>query len=264
MKLPVPRTFQQLLFASTLFVLICEGKSQAPAPAVAAPDKVVLKDGRSQNVKVVRVIGSDVELQVGTATAKLPLANIGRIEMEPPVEFVAASAALNSGDYAKALVGLKPLVDKFRGLPADWAQQAAAMIGDAYLGLNDAAKATAAFDDFQKAYPGQSTMQGDVAAARVAVAKKDFATAKSKLEAVTAKALTEVPVPKTVASTYSQAFFLSGQVKEAEGDLPGALQDYLRTVTVFSADATAVDGAQKKADALRLAAKGRNEKVVAP
>jgi len=44
-------------------------------------------------------------------------------------------------------------------------------------------------------------------------------------------------------------------VKEAEGNLPGALEDYLRTVTFFYHDRTAVATAQERADALRAAHK---------
>jgi hypothetical protein len=51
-----------------------------------------------------------------------------------------------------------------------------------------------------------------------------------------------------------------GQVKESEGDLAAALEDYLKTVTLFYYDRTAVASAQEKADALRKA----NPKVFIP
>jgi hypothetical protein len=40
-------------------------------------------------------------------------------------------------------------------------------------------------------------------------------------------------------------------LKEEEGNLPGALEDYLRTVTLFYHDRSAVTAAQQKADDLR-------------
>ena len=79
---------------------------------------------------------------------------------------------------------------------------------------------------------------------RLAVAKKDFATAKQKLEPITEAALKEKIINPSNAPAYSQAFLVSGQVKEAEGNLPGALEDYLRTVTLFYHDRTAVASAQ--------------------
>ena len=44
-----------------------------------------------------------------------------------------------------------------------------------------------------------------------------------------------------------------GEIKENEGNLPGALEDYLRTVTLFYYDRVAVAAAQERADALRAA-----------
>jgi hypothetical protein len=94
-----------------------------------------------------------------------------------------------------------------------------------------------------------------VGLSRLAVAKKDYATAKQKLEPITDAALKEKIVAPANALAYSQAFLVSGQVKEAEGNLAGALEDYLRTVTLFYHDRTAVASAQERADTLRKAHK---------
>jgi hypothetical protein len=40
-------------------------------------------------------------------------------------------------------------------------------------------------------------------------------------------------------------------IKEQSGDLPGALEDYLRTVTIFPEDRVAAAVAQASADSLR-------------
>jgi hypothetical protein len=63
--------------------------------------------------------------------------------------------------------------------------------------------------------------------------------------------LSEKTIPPAKALAYSQAFLVSGQLKEEEGNLQGALEDYLRTVTLFYHDPSAVTAAQQKADALR-------------
>ena len=87
--------------------------------------------------------------------------------------------------------------------------------------------------------------------ARIAISKKDYDAAKQKLEPITAQALKEkVPAP-AVAPAYSQAFFLLGEVQEAQQDYSAALENYLRTVTVFYHDRTAASSAQERADALR-------------
>ncbi|MEO8352808.1 MAG: hypothetical protein ABI680_13820 [Chthoniobacteraceae bacterium] len=50
---------------------------------------------------------------------------------------------------------------------------------------------------------------------------------------------------------YSGAFYVMGQVRESENDYAGALEDYLRTVTIFYHDPTALAAAQDRAEALR-------------
>ncbi|MEI9893381.1 MAG: hypothetical protein WDN28_05630 [Chthoniobacter sp.] len=85
------------------------------------------------------------------------------------------------------------------------------------------------------------------------MARQDYETAKQKLEPITDAALKDKVIAPVNAVAYSQAFLVSGQVKEATGNLPGALEDYLRTVTLFYYDRVAVASAQERADALRAA-----------
>ena len=216
-----------------------------------AQDKVTTNDGRVQIVKVLGVAGSNLQVQVGAGSIGLPMATIRSVEMPIPSEFTAGKAAFDAQDFAKSLQPIKTVVEKFKGLPTVWARQAASMLGDIYVTLNKLPEAEAAYQDFQKAYPGQGSVQTDVGLARIAVSKKDYATAKAKLEPITADALKEKHAPTDKAAAYSQAFFLLGQVNEAQQDYPTALENYLRTVTLFPADRAAVNGAKEKADALR-------------
>jgi len=54
-----------------------------------------------------------------------------------------------------------------------------------------------------------------------------------------------------VEASYSQTFYLLGQIAESQQDFPAALEDYLRTVTLFPADRLAVAHSKERADALR-------------
>ena len=65
------------------------------------------------------------------------------------------------------------------------------------------------------------------------------------------QALKEKNVPPANRIAFSGAFYVMGQVKESEKDFSGALEDYLRTITIFYHDSTAKNGAQQRADALR-------------
>lgn len=220
-----------------------------------AQDRIVTKDGRVQAVKVVGANISTVQVQVGANVLPIPMANISQIVMAVPAEYTAGMEAYKAKDYVKAIVSIKGIADRFKGLPLDWARNAAATLGDIYLAINDVAKAEAAYKEFQRVYPGVGGVATEVGMARIAVAKGDFDSAKKALEPIAEKALQEKNPSRQVSPAYGQTFFVLGQIKEKEGDLPSALENYLRAVTLFDTDAVVVSAAQEKADALRKANK---------
>lgn len=234
---------QQLLSVSAS-ILISFG-------ALQAQDRISLKDGKTQEGKVLGVTGPMVQVQVGAGSTSIPLSSISQIVMVPPADFASAQKAYEEKNFAKAVVEAKAVVDKYKGLPAEWAQQATAMVGDAYAALNDLAKAEAAYKEYQKLYPGVGSAQTDVGLARLALLKKDYAGARTRLDPLAAVALKEKSFSRLQGSLYGQVFYLLGQIDEAEGKLPSALENYLRTVTVFSQDRIAANGAQEKAELLR-------------
>ena len=130
------------------------------------------------------------------------------------------------------------------------------MLGELYIATNDIPKAEAAYGDFKRLYPNGGSLQSEVGLSRLAAAKGDYETAKQKLEPITGAALKEKTIIPANAIAYSQAFLVSGQVKEAAGNFAGALEDYLRTVTFFYYDRIAATTAQERADALRAAHPG--------
>ncbi len=245
MKLRFPFRPQQLLSAAAGALLL--------GSAAVAQDVVVTNDGQQRQVKVVGISpsGANLEFLVGAGKLGLPLASIREVRMATPAEYSQAIAAYQAKDFPKALILIKGLADKFKGMPAPFAVQATALLGELYIQTNDLAKAEAAYNDFKKLYPAGGSLQSEVGLSRLAVARKDFETAKQKLAPITEAALQEKIITPANALAYSQAFLVSGQVKEAEGNLPGALEDYLRTVTLFYHDRTAVASAQERADTLR-------------
>jgi tetratricopeptide (TPR) repeat protein len=250
MKLRFPLSLQQLLFALGSALLLVS--------TACAQDVILLTTGAQQQGKILGVTPSgQLEFQVAGTTNKLGLAlsSVKEVRMAAPAELTAAFAQYQAKDYGRALSGMKSVVEKFRGLPVPWAQQATAMLGELYIALNDLPKAEAAYNDFKKFYPSAGSLQSEVGLSRLAVAKQDYNTAEQKLTPITDAALKEKVITPTNALAYSQAFLVSGQVKEAKGNLSGALEDYLRTVTLFYHDRSAVASAQEKADALRAAHK---------
>ena len=94
-------------------------------------------------------------------------------------------------------------------------------------------------------------MQSKVGLARIAVAKKEFGPAKETLGPIIEEALKAKNVPRENAFAYSQAFYTMGLINESEGKFQEALENYLRTVTIFYHDPTARAAARKHADDLR-------------
>ncbi len=246
MTLRSPFQPQQLLFPVLLWL--------AAAALAPAQDTIILQDNSAIQGQVQGVTGTSVMIKDARGTVGRPLAQIKEVRMGTiPPAFAAAQKAFAAKDYDGALKLLTSL-QNFRGLPAEWAQQMTAMFGDVYVEKGEVEKAEAAYKDLQKMYPGAgSGPQSEIGLARLAVAKKDFPTAKAKVEPVVAKALEEKVPPLAMANAYSQAFYIMGQIKEAEGDFTAALENYLRTVTLFAQDRAAVAQAQEKADALRKA-----------
>ena len=250
MKLRSTSSSQQLLFLAACGVSFFLNDASAQTSAAS----IKQKNGTVQQGVITGVTASGVGVQLtGGAnpggTISIPLAQIESISMVPPPEYNLALQAVAAKDLPKATGIIRGLITKYKGLPADWAQQAAALAGFLALQSGDMAGAEAAFSDFKKSYP--TAPEGKVGSAAIAASKKDFATAKGLIAPIVEDALKQKDVPVTNRFAYSRAMYISGLVKESEKDLPGALEDYLRTTTIFYHDTAAVASAQERADALR-------------
>ena len=230
-------------------------------PLASAQDRLVFKDNHVQEGKVTGMTGNSVMVNLTTAAGApgqigFDLSLLSRVEAAPPANFQAGNAAYAAGDWDKALSMLKPITEQFRALPTDWARQAFAVLGDIYIEKNDVVRAEVAYNDFRKLYPGGNSLRFNLGQARIAVAKANNPVARQQLDPIIAAALKN-PANATRAdgATYGQAFFLLGQLQEKEGKHADALQDYLRTVTVYYQDPAVAARAQGRADALRAAHK---------
>lgn len=229
-----------------LFALIAFGASLG---GLSAEDEVFQKGQPPRKGEILGVADGKIKFKVGPAETSVPLDQIERINKAAPAAYEAALTAWQKNDAAATLAALKPLVASYAGLPVPWAERATALLGEVYLALNQIPDAEASFTAFQKAYPNAASLSG-IGLARLAVAKKDYAAAKAKLTPIITEAKGVKVAGSGKSAMYGQAFYLMGVIKESEGTLPEALQDYLTTVTLFHEDKAAVAKAQERASAL--------------
>ena len=217
----------------------------------SSQDVVIMKTGLTREGKITGLSGGNVRLQIqaGSSTG-IPLAEIREVRMAAPKEFDAAASRLAAGDAAGAVGALQKINDTYAGLPAPWARQAAALLGDAKLASGDLEGATAAYDKLTQTYP-EATALANLGRARLAVEAGQFDQAALLLEPLlAASAQTAFPLPSD-AAPLCQAHFLHGRVREAAGDYQGALASYLKASALFPFDPPAAAAAGQRADTLR-------------
>lgn len=218
------------------------------AGSARAQDVLILKDNTRREGQIMGLAGDQVKIKIGPVETSVALAQVASVVKEPPKAFDDIVATWQTGDATKTLAVLVPFVQSYRGLPTPWAERASALLGEVYLANNQIPNAETAFADFQKAYPSSTLVT--VGLARLAVAKKDYETAKTRLQPILVEA-EKVTIPPTGKSaTYGQAYYLMGLINENDGKYAEALKDYLSTVTLFYEDKAVAAKAQDRANIL--------------
>ena len=231
-------------------VLVLAVAVQLAATSLATADSVTKKVGPPVEGTIVGTKPGAIRMKVGNGETTIRLEDVQAIKMDPPPDLAKASTELVAGDTQGALAVLQRLNETFAGLPVAWAEQAAAMLGDAKLAAGDKAGAKAAYEQFSKTYP-QSTALANLGMARLAVDAGQFDEAAKLLDPMLASsAKTVLPKPQEGAAL-SQAHYLMGRVRESEKNFRVALEHYLKASAVFAFDQNTVAEAQKRADALR-------------
>ncbi len=233
------------------------------APPAGAQDRLEFKNGSAQDGKIVAMSNGSVVIDLpnanGSARMTYSAGLLARVNMAAPPAFQSGLAAYQAGHWDRALADLKSVADQFHGLPTDWAQQAATLLGEVYIEKKDYAKAEAAFNDCREWYPDTplARLQAAVGEARIALERNDAARAKPPLQPI-AQAALQAPALVSAAegAAYGQAFYVLGRLADQAHDYPEALADYLRTVTVFYQDAAVAADAEASAEALRKAHPG--------
>ena len=214
-----------------------------------AQDVIIQKDGQTRTGQITGVKGDILRIKVGPAETGVPMANVASVKMEEPKAYREILDAWQAGDAKKTLALLAPFAANFSGLPTKWAERGSALLGEAYLADGQVDKAEAAYGDFQKFYPDAAST-ADVGLARLAIEKKDFTGARSKLVPIVEKAKA-VKLPGTGESAvFGQALYLLGQVQESSAENSEALENYLLVTTLFHEDKSVAAKASERAAVL--------------
>ena len=233
----------------------------APFSLVKAQDVIVQKDGQRREGEITGfkadAKGDAIRIKIGPVETVVPIANVQSVEKAAPADFEVASELWRAGNAGGALAKLEPLTQKFSGLPTPWAERATSLLPELYISQGRAADAETAFKNFQKLYPGAGS-SSELLLARLAMAKKDFVTARSKLTPIVEAAKkTKLPAG-TDAVAMSQALCLMGEIQEGAGEKSEALGNYLLVTTIFKNDPSSATRAATCAEALE------KEKVIVP
>lgn len=228
------------------------------ASPLRAQDRLVFRDSPNHTVegKIAGMSNGAVVINVAAGQVSYNLGLLARVDAAPPAAFASGYAAYEAGDWNRALAALKPIVDQFKGLPTEWARQATAALGDIYIEKNDVPAAITAYNGYKALYPGGAgnSLRMNLAEGRIAYAQNNFPAAEKQLTPIRAAALKQpASVTRADGAAYGQACFILGQLEERRGSYQAALEDYLRTVTLFYQDGSIAARAQKNADVLRAA-----------
>ena len=260
MKLSFPLPALQLLSAIFLAgsVLTAPRTASAQVPAAAGTDFVILKPQTPSsppkqlaNVQIVRMAGTKVSVKDAVGEAVYDIAQIQEVRKAAPPEMAQGRAAIDAGDQDKALVLIKGIADRYKGLPTAWASEATLMVGNIFVNLGKIPEAEAAFNEFERIYPGAGAVAASIGKARIAAERGNLAEARNVAEPMVKDALTKKTVTRAESQLYGQAYYVLGKVAEAEGKLPEAMENYCRTVAIFYQERAVVSQAEKRIDALR-------------
>ncbi|MFQ3578153.1 MAG: tetratricopeptide repeat protein [Verrucomicrobiia bacterium] len=227
-------------FVALAAALACTGP-------LSAQDKIISRTGTETTGEILGVSGPNVQIRLAAGTVGVRIDTIARVEKEPPKELVKAMSQLEQGEAAAALPELRKAVETFRGLPTDWARAASSALGAALVAENRLDEAEKAFEAFRAAYPGEDgSLEARMGLARIAVERGNAAEARGQLEPLAKEALARFDFSPAQARNYATVFFLLGRIEEAAGNKSEALQNYLRTTTLFPNDPLVVAEATRR------------------
>jgi len=226
------------------FLLIpLEGRAQD------GPHRVIQTNGQASVGTIQGVANGNVNIKVSAGVIGIPLRNIARLEMPTPTEVDAAQKAYLEGNSAQALQLITPVVQRFQGLPILWSRNAVQLQAEAALATDQMSLAKQGFEILEKVYGDKEA--ASIGLARVAIEEGRLEEARKTLDPLVKTAIEDAEPDSIKGGRYGQAVVAYGILQEKEGQLPEALENYLRAIVVFDSDPATTALAESKIKTLR-------------
>jgi len=226
-------------------VFLCVG---AATLLIGLPSRgdVIISTGGTYTGQVTRATANDVMIKQGQNEFTVPKATIKKLEVDKPAELDAARDALKAGKNLQAATALKTLVERYAGLPVDWAMDAMVALSDAQIALKDYIGAKRVLDDAIRLYPGEQARRLEVKTARLLMAQGNQAKTVEILRLFLAVATKRDLLTDEDEYAIAEAYVMLGDCLITT-NAEDALDNYLKVVTLFDLDTDRATEAQCKA-----------------
>jgi TolA-binding protein len=189
--------------------------------ALAAP-YVILPDGKKMTGTQIRG-NADGSLTLTTASGQMSFPKGTKAFVDEPADFARAVKLAKDRQHDEAIKILKEIVKNYRYL--EWGQKAQRMLGAAHVGKGDFKAAVQTFQELLAEAP-ELQKDGEVQAGYMKAL--EGVGDMEKLGPLLNQAIADGP-----RNAAAQAQVLRGNMRLKEGDLEGALYDFLRTADFF-------------------------------
>ncbi|MDK3159630.1 tetratricopeptide repeat protein [Kamptonema cortianum] len=237
-----------ILTIATIFLL--------PQGTLSAEDMITRANGQIIRGEVTQVFPDGVSMRYldersnREVTLKFFYRDMKSLQLNIPASYEEGMKLFGEGKYQQAIEKLDPIVTKYKGAIDPRVGIAMITLADAYVAMNNLAKAGPIYDEFAKLYPSEAS-RANVGLAKIANSKGQTDKV-MELLADFEKLAAETKSPNRAQErAFSEAFFILGQAYEQKKDYSKALECYLKSAVLYSGYQEMAAQARAKADALR-------------
>ena len=213
-------------------------------------DILFTRDG-SHTGQVIKVTAAGVVIKVGENEFTIARQDVISVECAKPDAVEKSLLAFRDGKIQSALASLKPITDRYAGLPLPWIEESLMRVGFIQITLKDYAGAKKTFDNFRMLYPQSSLAQSvDIGLARIQFEQGQTDKALTAVQALLGPLLKRDYLIDEQEATVASCLVLQGDCLVAAGRHDDALDSYLKVVALFDADEDQTTTAKYKAGKL--------------